>query len=300
MQPISKGRRIGYFFAALGAFALSIALQFVAVIVLLAVKFLGMLASGAWTAGGFQALAFSLYENPLEMTVVYHVVGILVFGLWYLLGVRKKQRGLSADKFKPVAAGGVLILGLGLQFLINAVLTALYLLAPSLLESYNTLMEIAGMDEVTFLSILTTCVLAPIGEELLCRGVIQHFAQRVSSRFWLANCIQAALFGILHLNLVQGLYAFVFGLALGAVARKFNSLIPAILLHFVINLSGMLLVEPLMGALPETLPVYLLVCLVAAALCWAGLRLLRIKPFGKLFPDTACDRADANREGAVR
>ena len=89
---------------------------------------------------------------------------------------------------------------------------------------------------------------APISEEIACRGLMLEFSLRAvcsewrdawrerafrhraclplddasamrvpPARFWIANLIQAVLFGILHMNLVQGIYAGAMGLAFGWV-----------------------------------------------------------------------------------
>ena len=68
----------------------------------------------------------------------------------------------------------------------------------------------------------------------------ERAAQRAGLPFAAANAIQAAGFGLFHMNPVQGAYAFLIGLALGYVARRCGSLLPAMALHAVFNLSGTL------------------------------------------------------------
>jgi membrane protease YdiL (CAAX protease family) len=53
--------------------------------------------------------------------------------------------------------------------------------------------------------------------------------------FYVANITQAILFALLHMNLIQIIYAFPLGLIFGYVTKKYRSLIPAILLHALIN-----------------------------------------------------------------
>ena len=79
--------------------------------------------------------------------------------------------------------------------------------------------------------------LAPIGEELIFRGVTMRIARR-SFPFWAANLIQAVLFGIFHMNMIQGIYAAVLGLFLGYVCEKGGSIYLAIVFHFLFNLWG--------------------------------------------------------------
>jgi len=100
----------------------------------------------------------------------------------------------------------------------------------------------------TILLFISTIILAPIAEELICRGVIMKQARDVLP-FAVANVIQAFLFGLMHGNLIQGTYAFVLGLSLGFVTYKYKTLIPAILMHSMCNLLG--------SSLLITVPVFL-------------------------------------------
>ena len=49
------------------------------------------------------------------------------------------------------------------------------------------------------------------------------------------NGVQAALFGIMHLNLVQGAYAFLVGLICGYLALKYKTLVASMLFHLCFN-----------------------------------------------------------------
>jgi membrane protease YdiL (CAAX protease family) len=56
--------------------------------------------------------------------------------------------------------------------------------------------------------------------------------------FWVANFMQAFLFGVFHMNPLQGCYAFTLGLVLGYVCERGGSIYYAILFHFLFNLWG--------------------------------------------------------------
>ena len=80
-------------------------------------------------------------------------------------------------------------------------------------------------------------MLAPIGEELLFRGVTMHQAKRVFP-FWAANIMQALLFGLFHMNMIQGIYAFFLGMVLGYICEKGCSIYQSILFHMMFNFWG--------------------------------------------------------------
>jgi uncharacterized protein len=83
-------------------------------------------------------------------------------------------------------------------------------------------------------SVVFTCVLAPVLEEMLFRGIIlRSFLQQYSR--WVAILGSAVIFGLAHLNI----YQFVVGLLLGTIAgwlyERARSLWPCILLHGAYN-----------------------------------------------------------------
>jgi membrane protease YdiL (CAAX protease family) len=99
-------------------------------------------------------------------------------------------------------------------------------------------MESAGLSEdVSLLMMLYSVCLAPISEELIFRGVTYRIARRAFP-FWIANFIQALLFGIFHMNPLQGCYTFILGLFMGYICEKGGTLYHAIFFHFLFNLWG--------------------------------------------------------------
>lgn len=58
--------------------------------------------------------------------------------------------------------------------------------------------------------------------------------------FALANLMQAALFGLFHLNWIQGIYAFALGIVLGYVCERGGSIYYSMGLHLLFNLWGTL------------------------------------------------------------
>ena len=104
----------------------------------------------------------------------------------------------------------------------------------------DSIRSVKKHGEVSIITLIYVILLAPIAEELLFRGLTQKYAERAIGALP-AIFFQAAIFGIYHMNLVQGIYAFIFGLLLGFIARKSKALFPCILLHMVINLSAYLI-----------------------------------------------------------
>lgn len=83
------------------------------------------------------------------------------------------------------------------------------------------------------LTVVYTCLVAPIIEELMYRGFVMKNLSRVSQRFGII--MSALLFGLMHGNVSQFIFAFFMGLFLAHIDIKHNSLIPSILVHAFVN-----------------------------------------------------------------
>jgi membrane protease YdiL (CAAX protease family) len=98
----------------------------------------------------------------------------------------------------------------------------------------------AEMFQRNAATFLMAVVAAPLCEEWMCRGVIARGLLRHTTP---AKAIvwSAFIFALIHMNPWQALPAFVFGLLLGYVYWKTQSLWPCIFIHFIINGSSFLL-----------------------------------------------------------
>ena len=88
----------------------------------------------------------------------------------------------------------------------------------------------------TIVTVLYTCIIAPVTEELVLRGFVLKNLSRVSQRFGIIT--SALIFALMHENIPQFILAFTVGIFLGYVAVKHNSIIPAIILHMTVNTTN--------------------------------------------------------------
>ncbi len=84
-----------------------------------------------------------------------------------------------------------------------------------------------------WLFLFYVCLIGPIFEEVLFRGVILRTLNKYNRYF--AIIASALIFGLFHLYLEQGAHAFVLGLVLAYVSLKTDSLMTCILLHIFHN-----------------------------------------------------------------
>lgn len=119
------------------------------------------------------------------------------------------------------------------------------------------------------LTVLYGCLVAPVTEELVFRGVVLKNLSRVSQRFGIF--VSALLFGLAHENIPQGILAFVLGIFLAYITISHNSIAPAILVHFCVNTTETIfssLNEIGDGASVQIYAVYSLVILLVGAIAF--------------------------------
>ncbi|MES3025434.1 MAG: type II CAAX endopeptidase family protein [Pseudomonadota bacterium] len=94
----------------------------------------------------------------------------------------------------------------------------------------------AEMESGGFAAIVCACILAPILEEMLFRGIILRSFLQLYSRS-VAIFGSAFLFGIAHLNIYQFAAGAVMGVFLGWLYERTRSIIPCIALHAAYNIG---------------------------------------------------------------
>ena len=88
-------------------------------------------------------------------------------------------------------------------------------------------------DSGTIIMYLYFCIIAPLTEELLYRGMLLRVFSRASQRFGIFA--SAFFFGVAHGNIQQFVLAFLFGIFLAHIDMKHNSIIPSIFAHIFLN-----------------------------------------------------------------
>jgi membrane protease YdiL (CAAX protease family) len=145
--------------------------------------------------------------------------------------------GRARGSAGPLAA---FVLGsVTLGALSGSVLSLLDLQRGSFVDQMNQAM--AGLSGARLaLALAIIGVLAPLAEELFFRG---YFQTRLRERWgpWPAIAIASVAFGLLHLNLAQGLFAAVLGVYAGWAVELTGSIRPAILAHVANNTVATLL-----------------------------------------------------------
>lgn len=176
----------------------------------------------------------------LLMQAVSVFVCLLFFG-WYAyregIRLRSGKKGIYRYPASFCYVMAVVMCGIVNNYLFSIIMS----FVRELSSGYWQVVQ-AFYNQSLGLEILTLCVLAPLAEELVYRGMAYH---RFLKQFGepKAAVLSALLFGVMHLNLVQGIYAFVLGILLAHIVYQTGSLLAAVAAHMAANLVSVLWTE---------------------------------------------------------
>ncbi len=109
----------------------------------------------------------------------------------------------------------------------------------NIIGSYKAVSEEFASNSAVF-QILALCIAAPVAEEIIFRGIMYRRLLEYTDKVT-AVIFSAAVFGIYHGNLVQGIYALILGVLLCFVYDSCKSLMAPILVHIMCNTAALIM-----------------------------------------------------------
>ena len=149
------------------------------------------------------------------------------FGIWYKQMNFKAKRSIDGLSLVPMAILAAAS-AVGMNGLLN--LIELYRFSPT----FQEISEIQ-FDTPVWLGIISYGILAPLGEEVVFRGVVYGQFKKVM-KVPIAIVLSGLAFGLFHGNLVQAVYATVIGILLALVYELYGTLIAPMVFHGIANL----------------------------------------------------------------
>lgn len=195
-------------------------------------------------------LAFMLLYTFLDVAVwrriapayakCLNIVSVAICMIAFLILLNKKAH-FEISLFKNITLHGVILaIGCAILFylLLDKCLDPIFEgFFPQSEESYQEMLR--SLSQSPIITLIQVCILAPIIEEILIRGfLLDGLAARYGSV--IALLISAALFALLHFNMVQTLSALISGIVLGWLYLKTESLFCCIIAHSGYNLISYL------------------------------------------------------------
>ena len=183
-------------------------------------------------------------SNQILLMGISMLIGLALFVPFFL----RFHKG-DKERFTMVSPVNILLIFL----LTGAAYFAIGMIVSLLPQNFGGYDEaIAYLNTGSFwLKMLVIGIGAPLVEEFCVRGLCQNRLMRIAPPA-VAIFLQAALFGVMHWNLVQSSYAFLLGLLLGWVYYRARTILAPILLHFFFNAGNLGLSELLKNANTET------------------------------------------------
>ena len=181
----------------------------------------------------------SLYFNDSSLSYAVTLISFLIGNLTAFL-VGCKLTGIrTRDCFRTRALRApnlisYMLLGLWIQLVTGHLAQWVQILMKQLgVRSFAPQITVSGSMHRTAVLALYCCVVAPVTEELLMRGLVLKNLCRVSQR--LGIVLSALLFAVMHENVPQMLLAFPLGVLLAYITIRHNSVTPAICVHICVN-----------------------------------------------------------------
>lgn len=192
---------------------------------------------------GFDYSVFQSKWNSAEFQYLFEVLYsvLIVGGPFFLLGFLFRKKGVVADiplnkpqnlKNLPLiilGGFGLCLAGNIITSYINIIFSAISGIELKMPEMPETPHNAGGI----FLFYLSTAVVPALIEEMALRGIIMQPLRRYGDLF--AIIASAAVFGLMHCNLLQIPFAFMAGMVIGFAVIVTESVWTGVIIHFLNN-----------------------------------------------------------------
>lgn len=174
--------------------------------------------------------------GALVCTLISALLSMPLFFLLYKDDNRSRFSIEDRNRLSLTSMIYIMASGVGTCILVNNLLTIsrLELLFPGVTQVNDALYA-----PKLWIQILSMGLAIPVAEELIFRGIVFRRIRDAYS-FRIAAVLSAALFGFVHGNVVQGIYALVLGLMMAWVFEYFGTVLAPILFHVAANLCSVL------------------------------------------------------------
>ena len=240
----TQSKRIGYFFLCLVPLIIVVFLQLLLSIPAMAIAGIQALRQGSAQGDSLSEILSHLREImssssfTVALSAAYAVFALILFGIWYWKRFAPEEEKLPMrHPCNPAILGSLALLAIGGQYVTTYLVTAVAALFPAQMQRYESLLQSIDVGHPTLLLAIYSCIIAPISEEFIFRGVVFGYAKKALPIAG-AICYQSILFGVFHMNFIQGVYVAFFGLFLGYVRAYGGTIIYPMILHFFFNLIG--------------------------------------------------------------
>ncbi|WP_040306742.1 CPBP family intramembrane glutamic endopeptidase [Caloramator australicus] len=194
------------------------------------------------------------------------VAEIVALGIYYFIYKSRNLDLVKVCNFSRVSFIKVILyilLGSSFSILIRFLVGILSMsdLFRNAVNDYNKITEYAIGNNIALI-IIAVLLIGPIFEEIMFRGMIFNELKN-NINIYLALALQSVIFGVYHMNLIQGLYAALLGLVLGILYYWERTIWVPIIIHISFNVAGVINNELLFSPLAILVSVITVVFVIA-------------------------------------
>ena len=171
-------------------------------------------------------------DYGLLITLISQILTLLILLLIYRKDIKTYPKVKKGLDLKILLYGSLFVMAVGI--ISGYLMDFINYLFPSFGNGYGEIEKM--LTNSSFIAVfVSTCVLAPIMEEIMFRGIILN--NLLSKRsIWYSIIVSSLIFGLIHMNLLQGTNAFILGIALAIVFIKTRNIYACMVGHFLNNL----------------------------------------------------------------
>ena len=217
-------------------FAGIIMMQMIAYILCFGGYLIGFSAGGDGYVTALQKVTRIMHEDSSFLMSV-SAVSAFISMIWCGILYYKSSWRVKGMDYRRVFCGKNILFIIGAAvggcIIVTFVLSAISAAFPFLFEKYSRLMSHFDSDGFG-IAIIYALLIGPVSEEFIFRGALfDRF--HIGFSFWTANALQALLFAVYHMNLIQGIYAFLLGMLLGMIVYSTGSILCPVITHILFN-----------------------------------------------------------------
>ena len=181
-------------------------------------------------------------------TLIGEGLTVLILFVIFLFSTRGLIERCNFRKIRNKKIPVIVCLTIGLSFF--SILFVI--LTQNFFPSYKTVENTVNAAKNSYIEMLVVLFIGPIFEEIIFRGAIFSILKN-NIPLIPAIIIQGVLFGLLHGNPLQGIYAFVLGVILCLIYLYTESIFGDMLCHIIFNILGTAILPTLFAIYPSIL-----------------------------------------------
>lgn len=177
----------------------------------------------------FNTSAINIGLNMLILTSC----SIVIFLLGSKVSNIKIKSYFSAADFNVKTIAAYCVISFFIRYIAGIAGSAAEMIFSGVDMSAGTEMMNYENPKTIAITAVYACIGAPVTEELMYRGFVMKNLSRVGQRFGII--MSSLLFGLMHANVGQFIFAFIMGIFFAHIDVKHNSIIPSIIIHSFAN-----------------------------------------------------------------